>query len=60
MRMRLEVEIIPGIVVGDVLHDFPDEIHLACREFALLDVLTEDGAEDAAEVFVARIADKTA
>ena len=51
----LEVEVSVGVIVGDVLDHLVDELHLALRKLSILDVLSEEVAEDSAEVLVTRI-----
>lgn len=51
----LEVKVPFCISVRDVLDHLVDEFHFALRKFALLEVLSEYAAEDAAEIFMARV-----
>ena len=51
----LEVEVSFGVVVGDVLHHLMHELHLALRKLSVLDILSDEIAEDSAEILVARI-----
>ena len=51
----LEVEVSVGVIVGDVLDHLVDELHLALWKLSILDVLSEEVAEDSAEVLVARV-----
>jgi hypothetical protein len=51
----LEVEVSVGVVVGDILDHLVDELHLALWKLSVLDVLSEEVAEDSAEVLVARV-----
>ena len=51
----LEIKISVSVVVGNILDHLVDEFHLALRQLAVLDVLSEEVAEDSAEVLVTRI-----
>ena len=53
--IRLEIEISICIVVRNVLDHLMDEVHLALRKLAVLDVLSEKVAEDSAEILVTRV-----
>ena len=50
-----EIAVSVSVVVGNVLDHLVDELHLALRKLSVLDVLSDEVAEDAAEVFVTRI-----
>ena len=52
---RSEVEITGGIVVGNILDHLMNERHLAFRQSAFLDILSENGTEYSAEIFMTRI-----
>ena len=58
-RRSSEAEIALGVVVRDVLDDLPEPLHVG-RDLAVLDLLAELLAEDAAEVLVARVAEEAA
>ena len=58
MRRRaaqLEIEVVLGVVVGDVLHHPVDERHLRCRKFAVSKVAAEHVAQNPAEILMTRI-----
>ena len=50
-------EIVFGVVITDVLHHASQESHVI-RRFACFDPFAEEGAEEAAEVVVARIGEE--
>ena len=52
---RSEVKIAGGIVVGNILDHLMNERHLAFRQSAFLDILSENGTEYSAEIFMTRI-----
>ena len=56
----LELKVVLGIVVADVLDHLTDEGQFAFWQFAALDVLAKHVAEQAAEVLVARIGEEGA
>ena len=51
----LEIEVSVGVVVRDVLDHLVEECHLALRKLSVLDVFTDEVAEDSSEVLMARI-----
>ena len=51
----LEVEVVLGIVVADVLNHLVQTLHFAYGDFAILNVLAEEVTEGAAEVLMTRI-----
>ena len=55
MVLPLEIEVAFSVVVRDVLYHLVNEIHLALREFSVLDVLSDEVAEDSAEILMAGI-----
>ena len=55
-----ELEVVLGVVVGDVLHHLADTVDLAERNLAVLHVGTEQVAECAAEILVSGIGEEGA
>ena len=55
----IELEVAAGVVVGDVLDHLAQQLAVV-RQQALLDIVAQQVAEDAAEVLVARIAEERA
>ena len=51
----IELEIASGVVIRDVLHHASEDLHIVGQQ-SFLHVVAEQVAEDAAEIFVARIA----
>ena len=51
----LKVEIPVSVVVRYVLDHLVDEVHFRSRKLSVLDVLSDEIAEDAAEILVTRI-----
>ena len=51
----LEVEISVSVIVRNILDHLMDEVHLRLRKLSVLDVLSDEVAEDSAEILVARI-----
>ena len=51
----LEIEISISVVIGNILDHLVDEFHLALRQLSVLDILSEEVAEDSAEILVTRI-----
>ena len=56
----LEVEIPFGIVVRYVTDHLMDEFHLAYRQLSVLQVFSNEVAEDPAEIFVASVGKEAA
>ena len=61
MRINyLKSEIFLCVVVGDVTDHPGDGVHLGCGDLSGLDIGANHIAEDAAEIFMARVADEAA
>ena len=59
-NLLLKLEILLGVVVGDILHHLPQEVKLAGRQQTRLHIISNKVAERSAEILVARIAQETA
>lgn len=54
----LEVEVVLGIVVADVLNHLAEAFHLTCGDFAILHVLAKEVTQGAAEVLMTRVGEE--
>lgn len=50
-----EVEVSVGVVVRDVLDHLMDECHFTLRQLPVLNIFSDEVAENASEIFVSRI-----
>lgn len=56
--LSLEVEVVLGIVVADVLNHLAEAFHLTCGDFAILHVLAKEVTQGAAEVLMTRVGEE--
>ena len=59
-QVSLEVEISLRVIVADVFHHLCDKLHFLGGQLAVFHVLTDEVAQAAAEVFVARVGEERA
>lgn len=58
LLLFLEVEVVLGIVVADVLNHLAEAFHLTCGDFAILHVLAKEVTQGAAEVLMTRVGEE--